>query len=95
MVRSYGETAFHAAVKDYIESLESNKKEKDFVAACYDPARPCSTEETNNDSLTQMQKQHAQNASTTCRVVKTVVSALKDYDGVINALGKFSVSRRI
>lgn len=79
-------TVFRQALDKYLHDLPPGKHKEDFIRACYDPAAPI-TAVSVNDVLEKMQRERSNNASVASRIVKRVVRALKEYDGIVNSLG--------
>lgn len=89
--RAYKST-FQRALEKYVNGLSEKERKKNFIAVCYDPSNPV-TPESVSDAIRKVEADHSQKSSTISKVIKKVVSALKDYDGLINSLGQLACSR--
>lgn len=88
------QSAFQRAFHKYINDLPENKQKKNFISACYDSSRPI-TPDSVLDSFKKIEASRSQKSSMISKIIKKVVSALKDYDAIVKTLGKLPVFMRL
>jgi len=81
-------STFQNSLDEYISSLPDNKRKKNFIAACYNPCNPVTPEIVLDSIKKNIEVDQSQKLTVLSKVIRKVVSALKDYDGVVQSLGQ-------
>ncbi|KAJ6488031.1 hypothetical protein C8R45DRAFT_264026 [Mycena sanguinolenta] len=82
------QSTFQRALHKYIASLPEKKKKRKFIVACCTTASKPVTPDSMNEAIQKMEQEHAKRPGmrTMQKILGPVVTALQDYDNILNAL---------